>query len=149
MARALALVLALLSAHLSLPRAALADVAPTDTIREHGCREYVLCSAEADTTAACDNGTDNIVADLSGRYTWCAYATQSTATTFACDLLTSDSGYSATKRQALTSAGAATQISQSQQVVCGSGVVADVWAECTTITGGTVTLTLLSCPMSR
>lgn len=139
--------LALLAAWMALP--ARADIAAVNTIEANGCRTFALCSAEADTTAACDDGTSNIVADLSGRYTWCAYATRSTATAYACDLYTSDAGYSATKRQALTSSGASTQITQAQQMVCGSGVVVDVWAECTTITGGAVTLTLLSCPSGR
>jgi len=124
---------------------AVADTAATNVRRANGCVEWTLCSAEADTTAACDASGDNIVAKLAGNYVQTLYATQSTATTFTCHLYSSDNGYSATLRQQITSAA----LTASQYVITIEGPMDDEWIECTTITGGTVTITSLACPTAR
>ena len=133
---------------------ALADVRAKEVDSGYGrCFTYQLCDAEGDAALPCRNaaGTDTIVARLMGRYSFGAYVTSSDATTtITCDLYTSDNGYSATKRQALTSASAGTTMTLTQQYVAFSASVDDVWAECSAIVGGgdTVTLNLLACPLT-
>lgn len=128
------------------PVVASADMA-AETYRDMtaGCVWVTLCDAETDTTAACDRRGDNIVADVRGRSNHTLFSTQSTATTYSCQIYQSDAGYSATARQQTT----ATALSASQTVISLSGLFGDVWAECSTITGGNVTITLQSCPYTR
>jgi hypothetical protein len=122
-----------------------ADVAATvtKTVHREGCNTYTLCNAETDTTAACDNGSDNIVADVTGKTQFTFYATESGATTsLACDIYSSSSGYSATKRIAVTSAAALTQLTLTAMGTTIIAPFAYIWAECTDITGGAATATV-------
>jgi hypothetical protein len=128
-----------------------ADTAAPWRSLSNGCGVYTLCNAQS-ATGVCGNGSANYVADVSGRYAMTVYATSSTATTFTCDLYTSDNGYQATTRTALTSSGASTQLSYaaSRFSVSIAGTLASLWAECTTaITGGTVTINAYVCPLDR
>lgn len=128
---------------------AFADIAAVGVGKNNGCTEYTLCSAETDTTAACDTvnatGAGNIVATVDARYASIACVGSSTATTIACNLYTSDNGYHATVKSAALSS-TLTEANACEPI---DGLLRDVWAECTTITGGSVTLTLLACPMGR
>ena len=127
-----------------------ADVAAAVTTSTHfeGCHVFTLCNAETDTTAACDNGTDNIVAKVTGKTLFTFYATESTATTaLACNIYTSSTGYSATSRGAITSAAALTELTLTSRVTAINGAFMYVWAECTTITGApaAATIRMLAC----
>ena len=130
------------------------DVAPITSILANGCSKLTLCDSEAD-VGVCKNvaGTANIVANIAGRYAMTAYITSSAATTTSdCNLYTSDNGYQATNRTAITSSASTTNLSiaDSRWSVSVSGTFADVWAECPTITGGgdTITLNLYVCPLA-
>jgi len=125
---------------------ALADSNALMRTLNNGCVQYTLCSAEADTTAACDANGDNIVARLAGNYVQTLYATQSTSSAFTCHLYSSDNGYSATLRQQITSAA----LSESQYVITIEGPLDYQWIECSAIdtTASTsVTITSLACPI--
>lgn len=109
------------------------------------CRTYRLCNAETDTTAACDEQGDNVVAIPVG-VEHGFYFDQSTATTFACNVYTSSNGYQASARTKLFAADFDTsQYFQGLENV----VLEDVWVECSTITGGNVTAFVKSCVSSR
>jgi len=132
------------------------DVAPAIEQLSGGCVKVKLCDAEADAgvTTPCKNtaGNANIVDNLAGRFAMTAYSTSSTATTYTCNLMTSDNGFQATKRTALTSAATSTNLSYADTrfSVSISGTFADIWAECdTAIAGGTVTINLYACPLTR
>ena len=81
------LALALLSAFLAMP--ASADVAPTATTLANGCIRYTMCDAQpTGSTGDCTsraNG-DEIVQQTGSFYSLRFDATQSTATTFTCDI---------------------------------------------------------------
>ena len=114
----------------------------------NGCIKYLLCDDEttASATNACQTSSKNIVAHLAGRYAMTLYATSSdSVTAFSCHLYSSDNGWSATKRQQITT----TALSTSQYVVSIDGALEDVWMVCTgTLTNG-VTIHALTCPLSR
>lgn len=140
--------LALLAAALIFAVPAVADVRPARTLLSGGCAEYVLCSAEADGTAGCDNNAatpDNIVADVTGTARITFYATDSTASSFTCNAYTSADSYSSTKRAAITASALGTQITESTQVVSVEGAMRFVWIECAAPVGGTVTIEALAC----
>lgn len=139
----------LLALALFAPATALADVVPDQVPLANGCTQYTLCAAETDTTAACDSASDNIVLNAGARYAFSVYTTQSTASAWVCNVYTSDRGYHATLKQALTSSGASTELTESQKVIAFSGVFDDLWIECGTITGGAVTATAIACPLTR
>ncbi len=139
--RARALLLILGALLIAWPAAG--DTAATNVQRANGCKIWTLCSAETDTTAACDASGDNIVAQLAGNYVQTLYATQSTATAFVCHLFSSDNGYSATLRQQITTAA----LTESQYVITIEGPLDYEWIECSTVTGGNVTVTSLACPI--
>lgn len=116
---------------------------PAATRVGDGCYSYRLCDAEDDGTAACDNGTANIVLGGPVRiYSFAAGA--STATAFSCTCYTSGIGYHATKKTAIASA-----LTESNYVQSLDGAVPDAWCECGAPTGGTVTIDLLACPVSK
>lgn len=127
--------------------AARADIAAARFTFSNGCTQYAMCVAE-DAVGPCKNptNTDVIVADLQGRSVVTVFATQTTATTFACDVYGDDYGYlPAPNASALTSAGSGTQLSSSNRMVSLSGTLRHVWVECPTITNNTVTINLIAC----
>lgn len=142
---------ALLSAFLSLfsvVRPASADIDATMIILNHACREFYVCAGEQDTTEACDNQSIpalNIVADMTGFSTISFFAAESTAPTFSCNAFTSALGYHATQRSQITSAGAGTEISNTNTLVSISGVFRKVWVECSSIPSGYVTIRATAC----
>jgi len=125
-----------------------ADVGAAGTQAANGCIKYKLCDDETDASAtnACQTDGKNIIAYLAGRYAMTLYATSSDSTTaFSCHLYSSDNGWSATKRQQITT----TALSTSQYAVSIDGALEDVWMVCTgTLTNG-VTINALTCPLSR
>jgi len=123
---------------------AMADVGPAVQLLANGAMQATLCAAEAD-VGACKNvaGTHTIVVDTGGRSLITFYSTQSTATTYTCDAYTNDTGYSATARASLTSAGAGTQLTPTTMSVSVSGALRFVWVECSTaISGGGALVTI-------
>ena len=122
---------------------AFADATPSAVpVGNTGCLRYTMCSAEADTTAACDNASDNLVANISGYHEIGFDSSSSTATTYTC-MPYLGSTYHATKKAALL----ASDLSASAPMASASGTFNRIWIECTTaITGGTVTITMDACP---
>jgi hypothetical protein len=118
-----------------------ADVAPAVELQANSCARFTLCSAQT-ATGVCKSGSDNIVADLSalGRYT--LYSTSSTASPYACQLFSNTTGYHATARSQVTSVG----LSATTPILHYSGPLDKTWVECSTITGGNVTVTAEVCP---
>ena len=101
--------------------------------------------------------SDEIVAKLGARYTMTFYTTQSTATSYACDVYTNDQGYDAYSGAVGDGVGqkvntAATQMTNSIRAYSTAGLFDYIWISCPTnnAAGGTsVTVTMLSCPLSR
>ena len=121
---------------------ALADATPGSVVLGAGCIRYTMCSAEADTTAACDDGSSNLVANITGKHQLGFDASTSTATTFTC-MPYLGGAYHATKRNALLAA----DLSETAPIAAASGTFTRIWVECdTAITGGTVTITMDACP---
>jgi len=129
-----------------LPLAASADTGPTNVRGlTGGAQSGTLCSAET-TTGVCIS-TDEIVLDLRGRWSLSIYGNQSTATAYTCDVISNDIGHDAAtgEGQDMT-AGALTE---TNQMVALEGLMGYVWINCSTITGGNVTVTYLAVPLSR
>jgi hypothetical protein len=97
-------------------------------------------------TGPCDDVGDNsgniIAHRFNGAYTITIYGTQSTATAYTCDLYSNDTGYDvdAADKQKVN----VTSLTESDQVISFAGMFDYAWMECTTITGGEVTVTLLA-----
>lgn len=121
---------------------ALADSTPASVQIDGDCRRYTMCSAEADTTAACDDGTANLTANITGKHLLGFDASASTATTFTC-MPYLGSTYHATKKAALL----ASDLTETSPMASASGTFNRIWIECdTSIAGGTVTITMDACP---
>lgn len=112
-----------------------------------------MCDAQtAGATGPCTNdalvkgaGNEAIAHRFSGAYTITLYGTQSTATSYSCDWYSNDTGYDADpgdvqKMNPLP-------LTHTSQVVSFAGLQDWGWPECTDITGGVVTITMLVSPL--
>ena len=127
---------------LLLASPALADSISGTKIVQTTCVRYALCTVETSTGVCQAAGSSSEdVADLQLRSNHVAYTTQSTATTYSCDLYTGDNGFHATHRKKVN----ASSLTDSNPSIPFVGPLNDVWAECPTITGGNVTLEMCSC----
>jgi hypothetical protein len=123
---------------------AFADTAPPSTRTfANGAQVGKLCDAET-STGDCTS-TDEIVLDLRGKYTVSFWGIQSTATAYTCDVIGSDLGHDggSGEGQDLT----ASAITETNQAVFLEGALGYVWINCSTITGGNVTITYIAVPL--
>ena len=107
-----------------------------------------LCWTQTATSTGCTylaanggNG-DEIVADFRGFDSVTLYSNQSTATTYTCDLYTSDNGYDSDSGvgQDRTS----TALTETQEAVVLSGALGFAWIECSGIADNQVTVTFVA-----
>jgi len=107
-----------------------------------------LCSAQpsSGTSTGCTgtvNGvSDQLVADLRGYSSVAFYANQSTATTFTCDVYTSDNGYDADS--GVGQDRSSTAMSETQTMIVLDGALAFAWIECSAIADNQVTITFVA-----
>jgi hypothetical protein len=123
---------------------AFADTPPTNVKNLNGGGlAGKLCDAET-STGDCTS-TDEIVLDLRGKYTVSFWGIQSTATAYTCDVIGSDLGHDggSGEGQDLT----ASAITETNQAVFLEGALGYVWINCSTITGGNVTITYIAVPL--
>jgi hypothetical protein len=106
-----------------------------------------MCNQASGETGVCTDtgvisGGTARVHRFNGMYATTHFGTQSTATTYSCDLYGNDTGYDAdaADRQVLNS----TSLSQTNQAISFDGLFDYVWWECTAVTGGTVVITMLA-----
>lgn len=137
----------ILAAMLLAASSAWADAVPLNkrTFSEAGAQTGTLCSAE-DTTGACAS-TDEIVLDLRGKWSIAFYGNQSSATTYTCNVFSNDVGYDASSGEGQQMNASA--LTQSNQYLALEGLMGYVWINCTTITGGTVTVTYIAVPLAK
>jgi len=117
-----------------------------DRDRHGGGATWTLCSAETTSDAVCDDGTDDRGANVLG-YTKLTFdSTESTATSYTCDIYAGNVTVVTGNATDLDAAGFdSTQInsvslSQTTEMIQFDGVFAAVWIKCGTITGGNVTV---------
>lgn len=132
---------------LLLPSLALAaDVAPARTRVNNRCTSYQLCSAESDTAAPCrdPSGTNDIVLHV-GRFAhYTFYSTPSSATDYVCNIFTSDDGTPGSgKNDQVNTA----TITDEAPVYTMAVLLRYLWMNCSTISGGTITINTVVCAM--
>lgn len=128
---------------LLLPGASWADVTPiSESILTRGVRVGTLCSAET-TTGDCAS-TDEIVLDARAFNGISFFGHQSTASAYTCDVIMSDQGHDdgSGEGQDVT----ASAITETNQIVSLSAPLGFLWINCSTITGGAVTITYVAQP---
>ena len=126
-----------------LAMVALAYANPRPPKDDDGGEVFIFCSEETGDGVYCGNGTDEYVLAV-GRYDWIAVDfSQSTATTFDCDLIGAN-----VPLNTLQALGATGQVmnsvpfSTSQKGISFSQHFRFAWVYCTTTTNGSVTATL-------
>lgn len=114
----------------------------------NGCQKYLMCNAQT-STGDCTRAGDEIVARLFGRYTVTFYGTQSTATTYSCDIVSNDEGHDEASGSGYTVN--TSSLTNSAEVLSLEGLFDYVWVNCSSISGGgaAVTVTMLACPLAR
>ena len=123
---------------LLLPAVVLADAAPpSGQVLTPDVKEGVLCLSEAD-TGDCISGADEIVMDVRGFKTVAFDSTESTATTYTCDVISSAVGHDLNGGSGHDVS--STQISNTAPILAIEGLLRYVWINCSTISGGTVTV---------
>lgn len=127
--------------------------APPLTLTSRGSGSEVhltgtLCSAQTATATGC-TGThvltgvsDQLVADLRGFDQVTFYSNQSTATTYTCDVYTSDNGYDADS--GVGQDRSSTSLTETQEAIVLSGPLAYAWIECAAIADNQVTITFVA-----
>ncbi len=120
-----------------------ATVAPTVKDHGNGWASFRLCNNETG-TGVCGPGSDVYVWDpftaLGGPKVldnWTVYTTYSTASAFTCAIYTGNGGYHATARTLVLD-----DINKNETASFSGGFLT-LWAECTVITGGNVTIELV------
>jgi hypothetical protein len=105
-----------------------------------------LCSSQTATATGCTGAvsgvTDQIVADLRGYDSVSVYSNQSTATTYTCDVYSSDNGYDADS--GVGQDRSTTALSQTQELIVLDGALAFVWIECSAIADNSVIITFVA-----
>lgn len=124
---------------LVLASGAVADTPALSLKRDEGALEGFLCLTQT-ATGACTSGGDEIVSPpLQGYTTITLDATASTATTYTCDLFTSWLGHDLDSGNGFDRT--TTALTNTQETVgLSDGGWTRVWIECTTITGGNITV---------
>lgn len=110
-----------------------------------------MCSTQTGTGVCTSDGLVKGAGNLaiehenSGAYTMTLIGTASTATAYSCDVYTNDAGWTTTgtDKQIVTSS----PMTQANQVWAFSGLLDWWWVECSTITGGNVTMKALVAPL--
>ena len=123
-----------------LAGSAWADVAPEKVNVTGNAVEYTMCDAQA-TAVVCTRDGDEIVLNGSDLISLTFFSTESTATTFNCDIYSSSTTYGAG-----TPAGFkvnVTSLSETQEVLTLSGPFIYVWVKCTAIADNQVTIKAL------
>jgi hypothetical protein len=117
-----------------------------DRDRHGGGATYTLCSAETTSNAVCDDGTNDRAAVVLG-YTKLTFdSTESTATSYTCDIYAGNVTVVTANATDLDAAGAdsaqinSVSLSPTIEMIQFDGVFAVVWIKCATITGGNVTV---------
>ena len=132
-------ILLTLLAALLLAAPALADTTGARNIvtSDGSAPGWILCSGQTTTGVACIGGGDKDVILLGGQLpNWQFLSVTSTATTYSCQAH-SASAFSTTAKAALSGV----VLTDSVEMIHFTGILAVLWFECTTITGGTVTIT--------
>lgn len=125
-----------------IARSAFADVTP-ELLRSRGsCSEYVMCIAIA-VPGECLDGGDEIVLDMQGNTSITFYSTQSTATTFVCDIISNDEGFDATAGDGFKINN--DSLAEDKEVLTLSGGFSHIWITCPTVSGAAVRITANVC----
>lgn len=125
-----------------------ADVAPTARRAGPDCYEYTLCSSQAVQTGGtpCDSSTGDIVLYAAGRSNLTFYSTQSTASSYSCDVYSADESWAASSGGHKVNS---TSLTQTTPVLSINGMFDYLWVECTSIANNQVTVNLLACAAGR
>ncbi len=120
---------------------ALSDVSPTNVRGLAGGQGQTgtICSAET-TTGDCAS-TDEIVLDGRGWAEVTFFGLQSTASAYTCDVIMSDQGHDDGSGEGQDIS--ATQMTETNQIVSYEIPLGFLWINCSTITGGNVTVTYI------
>lgn len=125
-----------------------ADVAPELLNRlSDGCATYVICPTTT-STGDCTRGGDEVVLQSHNRSRHFITSHRSTASAYVCDLIASDLGHDAGSGDGQDVS--ATSISETAPTQSYESLNAPyLWVNCSTITGGNVTITDTLCPAER
>jgi hypothetical protein len=120
-----------------------ADVKPQKSKINNICTSYAMCVAETGTGECQDaSDTDEIVHHVGFRAEYVVYSTKSTATDYSCDIFTSNEGFNgATATDQVNT----TSITDEEPVYTMTVLLRHVWFNCSTITGGAVTIDMEVC----
>jgi hypothetical protein len=117
-----------------------------DRDRHGGGATYTLCSAETTSDAVCDDGTNDRAAVVLGFTELTFDSTESTATSYTCDIYAGNVTEVEAGANDLAAASVASaqinsiSLSQNVEMIQFDGAFALVWIKCGTITGGNVTI---------
>lgn len=130
----------------SLLAASTATAYTQDRDRHGGGATWTLCSEETTQNAVCDDGTNDRAANVLG-YTKLTFdSTESTATSYACDIYAGNVTVVESGANDLDAAGFdsaqinSISLSQATEMIQFDGAFAAVWIKCGAITGGNVTI---------
>ena len=129
---------------------AVADTVP-ELVQDLGKNRKVfkLCDAQA-ATGVCTKNGDEVVLDARGYSSLTFYSTQSTATSVVCTVTHADIGYDALTAAGQTGETVSSNLTQTIEMLAtgtgdtDAGAHGFVWVNCTTITGGNVTITVIA-----
>ena len=136
---------------LALASAAWADAPPLTekvlTPAANAVKTGTLCSGQT-ATSICVGAhpltgvSDQLVADLRGFLSVSVYSNQSTATTYTCDIYSSDNGSDADG--GIGQDRSSTSLTETQEAIVLDGAIAYIWAKCSAIADNQVTITFVA-----
>ncbi len=132
----------LLLASLLLPSLAWAEIGPQQTVSP-AQKAWIMCNGQT-ATGPCTRKGEEIVLKDGRAYTWQFLAETSTATTFSCQAFSASSGFNASLRAPLSGV----ILTDTVLSIHFDGLLVSLWFECTTLTGGTVTITAHAEPLT-
>ena len=113
-----------------------ADVKPGKTRINNRCTSYAMCVAQSG-TGECKSGSDEIVNHVGFPAYYTLYSTKSTATDYTCDIFTSNEGFNGRTAEDQVNS---TSITDEIPVYPMFVFLRHFWINCSTITGGAVTI---------
>ena len=126
-----------------------ADASPPVVESLTGCVVYKMCNAQTATgdCSVLPASGDELVLKVASFSNLTFYSTQSTATTYSCDVVSNDVGH-----DALSGAGHqinTASITESAPILSFSGLFYYLWVNCSAIANNQVTITLQVCTANR